>query len=341
MKIKREELREALEIVKPGLANKEIVEQGTSFAFLGDRVVTFNSEISVSHPIQGLNLTGAIKAEALYQFLNRTKAEEIEITVRDNEVEVRAGKARAGLVFETEIRLPIHEIGEAKKWHNIPDGLIDALRFCQPVASKDSSRPVLQCIHVHKSGRVEGADVHQIVRVKLGNKLPIETFLIPATSVKHLLRYDVKKFALGEGWVHFRTEAGTVFSARVFQGEFPDVDPILTIEKGRTVKFPASVLDALERAEVFAESSLSKDSEVMLRIDENGTITIRAENEQGWAEETLEAEEVENGKTITIRTSPEVLASSLRQTLTCVIGENKLRFEGETWEAVIAASVDE
>ena len=34
MEIKRTELKAALETVKPGLANKEIIQQSTSFAFM-------------------------------------------------------------------------------------------------------------------------------------------------------------------------------------------------------------------------------------------------------------------------------------------------------------------
>jgi len=39
MKINKKELKEALEIVKPGLANKEMIEQSTSFAFLKGKVI--------------------------------------------------------------------------------------------------------------------------------------------------------------------------------------------------------------------------------------------------------------------------------------------------------------
>jgi len=77
MNIQKEQLKKALETVKPGLAGKEIIEQSTSFAFMGDRVVTYNDEISISHPVEGLNLTGAIRAEELYQLLSKLKREEI------------------------------------------------------------------------------------------------------------------------------------------------------------------------------------------------------------------------------------------------------------------------
>ena len=49
------------------LANRELIEQSTSFAFMKNLVVTYNDEISITHPVEGLNLTGAIKADEFYK----------------------------------------------------------------------------------------------------------------------------------------------------------------------------------------------------------------------------------------------------------------------------------
>ncbi len=65
--ISKKKLQEALEIVKPGLSNNEIIEQTTSFAFIDGRVITYNDELSISCPVEELNVQGAVKAEELYQ----------------------------------------------------------------------------------------------------------------------------------------------------------------------------------------------------------------------------------------------------------------------------------
>ena len=75
MKINKAELQTALEKVKPGLASRELIEQSTSFAFMGDRVVTYNDEISISHPVAGVDINGAVKAQALYDFVSEVKKE--------------------------------------------------------------------------------------------------------------------------------------------------------------------------------------------------------------------------------------------------------------------------
>ena len=92
--MKKAELIKALEAVRPGLANKEMIEQSTSFAFMKDRVVTYNDEISISYPIQDLDLTGAIKAEELYAFLSKAKTEDIDVEITDAEIRLKAGRER-------------------------------------------------------------------------------------------------------------------------------------------------------------------------------------------------------------------------------------------------------
>src|SRR5690554_5571655 len=124
LQVKKAELQAALEKVKPGLADRELIEQATSFAFMNGRVVTYNDEISISHPVQDLDVEGAIKAEALYSFLNRVKQDIITIDVDDNQVKIKAGRSKAGLVLEKEVKLPVEEVGEIGKWMPLPEGFV-------------------------------------------------------------------------------------------------------------------------------------------------------------------------------------------------------------------------
>ncbi len=74
----RKDLLKALDEVKPGVATKEMVEQTTSFAFIGDRVATYNNEIGISAVVPGINtvMSGAIRAEEMYKLMNKIKKEE-------------------------------------------------------------------------------------------------------------------------------------------------------------------------------------------------------------------------------------------------------------------------
>ncbi len=113
----REDILEALEIVKPGLASKEHIEQSTCFAFKDGKVLTFNDEISVSHPVEGLNgLEGAIKADEFYQVLCKMKTNDVEIEANGSEFRLKAGKAKAGLTLQEKIKMPLEARVSGKKY---------------------------------------------------------------------------------------------------------------------------------------------------------------------------------------------------------------------------------
>ena len=86
MKINKSELLKALNIVKPGLASKDMLEQTTSFAFLNGRVITYNDELSLSCPLKEIEFEGAIQAAELYAFVSKIKKEEIDLEKKENEI---------------------------------------------------------------------------------------------------------------------------------------------------------------------------------------------------------------------------------------------------------------
>ena len=74
MKIKRAELLSTLTALRPGLASKEIIEQSTSFIFSDGRVVTYNDEVAVQHPVD-LDIIGAVQGKELFALLNKLKSQ--------------------------------------------------------------------------------------------------------------------------------------------------------------------------------------------------------------------------------------------------------------------------
>ncbi len=333
MKINKAELQTALEKVKPGLASKELIEQSTSFAFLGDRVVTYNDEISISHPIKGMEgMQGAITAKALYDFLSRVKQEEIDLSREKNQVVIKAGRSKAGLIFEQEVRLPIEEIGQIGKWKKLPEDFLPALSLCYPACSRDMSRPVLTCVNV-RGDKVEASDSYQIIQYQLKKKMP-GNFLIPASSVRELIKYDIQEISLGENWVHFRTLEGPIFSCRTVEGEFPDVERFLDIE-GDEFTFPGDMRESLNRANVFAKKETDASTIPTVKVKaKNGELILTAQNEYGWFEERLKTEHKDAKFSFSI--GIEFLISLFDRLKTCKISDKKIGFAGDSWTHVIA-----
>ncbi len=340
MKISKSALQNALERVKPGLANREMIEQATSFAFIGGRVVTYNDEISISHPVEGLDVTGAVKAQALYDFLNKIKKDEINIKWEENQVIIKAGKSKAGLIFESEIKLPLdEEIGEIGTWQEVPGDFIDGLKFCYPCASKDMSRPILTCVNVQGS-KIQASDSYQIISYVMDSAIISEKFLIPATAVKELVKYDITELSTGDSWVHFRTADGTVFSTRTINNDFPEVSKHMEIREGVDFTFPEDTNDILQRAQVFSkkENSPGDIPTVTVEIGEQ-KLLIKTQNESGWFEESGETEY--EGNTVKFTVGIDFMLALFSKLQTCVIGKDKIGFSGENWDHVVAILAEE
>lgn len=337
MKINKEELRKALEIVKPGLANKELIEQSTSFAFMNERVVTYNDEISISHPVDGLMIEGAVQAQELYQLLSKLKKDDVEITTEDNQIILKAStRSKAGLTLQQEVKLPLEEIGDQSAWKKLPEDFIRHINFAMGSCSRDASRPVLTCIHVNKDGRIESSDGYRITRCVLEENMPVKTFLIPATSAVTLVGLGPTKVAEGKGWVHFQTDAGTVMSCRVFEDEYPDISDFLEVE-GVEIKFPRTITEVLDRASVFSKRDHFLDEMLSITL-ENNRMKVSSKSESGWLEEEVNVRY--DDAPISFSIVPYLLKDILEEALTCIICENRLKFEGAGWTYVTILRMD-
>lgn len=334
MKIKKEELKEALAIVKPGLANKELIEQSTSFAFVNGRVVTYNDEVSISHPVKGLELTGAIKAEELYSLLGKLKEDEIEIEVTNKEIQITCGRTKAGLVLEEEIKLPLEEIGELTGWQDLPKDFIEGLSFVLPACGRDMSRAVLTCVHIVPVGGVEASDGFKVARYKLESKMPFEDdFLLPATAAKLIVTKNVKQIIKSEGWAHFLTEEGSIISCRILYDKFPDVHPHLSITDGVELTLPNSLEEVMDRARVFTSGMSDMDESVLITID-NNKLMVESKNSSGWFKEQVNMKYKD--KKIMFGVTPILFGKILNKNNTCKIGENKILFkEANKWEYML------
>ena len=338
MKINKTELQKALEIVKPGLANKEMIEHSTSFAFINGQVKTYNDEISLSHPVEGLEIEGAVQATELYQLLSKLKKDDIEITVESNQIIIKASaRSTAGLTLQQDIKLPLEEIGDVGKWKTLPEDFIRHVSFAVGSCSRDMSKPVLTCVHVNKDGKIEGSDGFRIARCTLEKGMPVKTFLLPAASAIQMVRLQPTKIAEGAGWIHFQTKAGTVMSCRVFEDEFPDVTAFLEVE-GIEVIFPRTILESLDRASVFSKRDHFLDEHITVVLEDN-RMKVKSKSLTGWFEEELNMKYTDDS--ISFDITPYLLRDILNETLTCIICEDRLKFEGGGWVYITTLKINE
>lgn len=334
MKINKQELIKALEVVKPGLANNEMIEQATSFAFMGGRVVTYNDEISISHPVKDLDLEGAVKADKLYKFLSKLKTDEIEGEVTDSEIKLTTKKSKVGLGLQVEIKMPLEEIGKIGKWKDLPEDFNTAIGFCIFSCSRDMSKPVLTCIHV-KTDQAESSDNFRGTIKKFKGELPF-SFLLPASTARELIRYPIKQIGRGKGWVHFRTASDTIFSCRIFEDNFPEMSHLFDI-KGKEIKLPKGLDETLDEAGVFSAKDHFLDDVVKVTMEDKKML-IHASDGNDWFDS--EARVRYDGPAVSFTIHTNFLKEICKVSSHCVFSENMMKFWGEDWEHVLSLSVD-
>lgn len=342
MEISKKQLQEALEIVKPGLAGKELIEQSTSFAFMNGTVKTYNDEISISHPVEGLELEGAILADNLYKFLGKIKEENLDLTVKGNEIILTTGKAVAGLSLMNEVKLPFdEELGQKGKWQELPEKFIENIAFVMTAAGTNLSQPLLTCVHVHKDGYVEASDGYKVARHMLASEMPINTFLIPAKSVVEVTKLDPKptRIATGKGWIHFRNKNKTIISCRILnQDTYKDLSSYLNV-KGIRITLPDNVSDILSRAVIFAKRDHILEEKVYITINKD-VLKMKASSPSGWfREETVMP--TFKGDPINFVITPYLLKGILAETGGCEVTNNRIKFEGTNWVFVSVLNTKE
>lgn len=319
----REVLTKALNAVKAGLADKDIIEHSTSFAFDMNMVMSYNDQVSVRCPIDlDLGGAGTVMAAPLLSFLGRVTGDEVEITEAEGELLLKCGRARAGIPLQ--VGVPEHVASmkiPRKGWQELPSKFLDAVRLCLFTAGKDMSKEILTNLHLDGS-HMESSDNYRITRAKVGKGLDVEDLLIPAAAAKHLPAFVPIEMVVSKSWVHFRNGDKAVLSCRLFAGEFPDVSPYLKT-KGAEIEFPEKLKDVLDRAGVFSVADFDNDRSVSITV-KKGKLSVRAEGQDGWFEEGIKAKDMED---LSFSIHPDFLAGILKHSVKATVSDSRIVFK--------------
>lgn len=321
MKYDRKKLLRSLDLIRPGVAGRETVEQSDSFVFLKDRIVSFNDEIAVVTPFE-TGITAAVEAKKFMAYLNRMPDDEISIKLTGNELRVGGKRRNSGFPIQTEIMLPVSEIEEPPdSWRILPDNFLSILDFVSASCSKKQNEPVANSVHIRRNV-AEATDRYRLTRVTFSRRVVANPILIPANTIRRLASYEVNEWAWGE-WVHFRNDEGTVYSVRRLAEDFPNVDTVLNkITRDVPIRFPKEIIDILHRSALFD----SIHGMVTLTFEPHRLI-VRAESESdGWFEEVTPANY--NGPELTFSVVNRVLTEIMKRDNIAYYCDGVLFFEG-------------
>lgn len=328
MKIVRKNLQEALQIVKPGLDSKELISQSSSFAFIDGRVITYNDEISISHPIEGINFEGAVKAEELYGLLTKLTSEEITLKIEDSEILINSGRVKAGLRLEGEVNLPTQETGS--KWNKLkdPKEFVEFLLLAAQTCSSDMSDPKMTCVSI-KGNTITGSDNHRLIQCTLADEVPTDDFLIPALSVFEVIKIKPISIQLQVDWVHFKNKSGTIFSCRRVNDSYVGselIEGVLKIKGKTVIEFPDKILEVMQRIAPFSKRNFIMDELIDIEI-KGGKASLKAttENTKSWIKEKFS---INSENDLAFKITPHLFVDILKKTKKCNLDSSmtKMKF---------------
>lgn len=347
MKTDRKKLISILTAVRPGIAKKEVIEQTTSFIFTGDRVMAYNDEVCVQHPLPAdVTLEGAVQAKELFALLNKLSTDEIELEISGNELLIKGGKTKSGIKLEVASSVPeiVKVLGNLDDWAPLPELFLKGIEFCLFSTGTDMTKPILTCVCI-ADNFVISSDNRRLTRFDMSDTEGVsdlglmagEQMLIPATSAQALKSYPVTEFTLTKGWLHFRTKDDAVFSCRDIEGLFPadKIHAILDRAEGELVKLPEGLAETLERAGIFSTADKKSGGVDHVKVSlTEGMLTVRGEGQVGWLEETSRVRY--KGPEITFDVSSDFLSAILAHSGDMRVGENLLKFEGANFAHVVS-----
>lgn len=330
MTVNRENLIQTLELVQPGLSPREIIEQSSCFAFSDGIVMTFNDELSCSMETN-LKFTGAVQAAPLLDLLRKLPETEVEVEDTKEELIIYGKRRSAGIRMEAEVTLPVENVERPKKWKDLHEEFLEAIKLVEQCVGADESLFALTCVHIHPKW-VEAMDNTQLARYRLTTGFS-EPMLVRGSSVKQVVELGVTQFSETETWVHFKSESGLVISCRRHLEEYRDCTPYLKIKNGHPLTLPKGLSEAADKADIFSKENSENVVTVTLRP---GKLRLEGKGVSGWYQESKKIKY--SGDTLEFIISPVLLQEIVRKHNECELTEDKLIVDGGKWKYVSCLS---
>jgi len=333
LKIKTNKLLKILRLLRPGLAQKAIIEQTKHFIFTGTNIITYNDEVCISYPFES-DFVYSVPADQFLKILSNIKDEEIDLAVKDESLNLKTKKTKAKFTTEVDNQAAetADEITNKKiRFRKLPEDFMEAIKLCVFSTSKDMSVDQIHLTGVYADGNnVVGSDDFRISHYEMKKELK-DSFLIPATSVSSLVSFEIEKYGLKDGWVYFKTKDGILFCSRLIDSDYPD--PLEFFDfKGMRVRLPEDLKEIVDNAAILAEGDFDVDKKINVRI-EDGKIKCKGESDVGWIETNTK---IKFKKSAEFTINPYFFSEVLNKTDTAVIGEDKILFQSDNFKHLIA-----
>lgn len=319
MKVNREELLNALKFAKLGTPTRgETLEQSNAFVFVGGNLITFDDEIMTRSPSPfEEDVEVAVLADEFLKLVEKFPDEELDITIKGEEIHLKGNKKDAGVTCFNEILLPYDAVpkpGKMTELHqDTPKMLQQAARTC----GNDVTQELTTVVHVSPD-MIEACDNWRMFRVNIPTGFN-EEGLLPASSIMKLNGLNLSAVSIVDGWAHFKTNENKVISIRCSKEKYHEgMDQLLNIGDAEQVNLPPNLSDVINRTIVMM--NVEDDPKIKVHLKE-GQLVLESRKESGWYKERKGIKY--SGKDIVFEVNPKFLMEILQRTRKVFISQKK------------------
>ena len=293
--IKRLHLLNTLALLQHGLANRPLFPDMLNYFFANDTISTYNGHRFILAPLK-TGFAGGVEAKSFKALIDKLEVNKLQLTLAGDRLAINIEQnIKAEFLFtpSKDMLKRVKGINMEKNWKPFPEDLKTGIILCSFAASHDLTKPELSGVCVTKDMLLAGDNLRTSKFIHTHKDLIEETFIIPADSAVILKQFQIEKFAVDKGWIHFLCKDGVYFAAILVNDKykfpvkrclslFPEKDIRLT-----SIPVHKELTTALERADVFLSDDHILDKWVALILDRTG-IQIKVEKSgKGFYDETI------------------------------------------------------
>jgi hypothetical protein len=328
MKIDRNDLREILEALRPGLNKKERVQQSCHFIFFKDKIATFNERLCIIHPFT-CEEEFSVKGEEFFRLINGIAEDTIDLTVIGNKIKVKTKTTNSVITSLSDDQKNVTDEIEIleksmENWKKLPKKFTEALSLCAFSAAPDLSMGVKSCVCI-KGDKAFSTDNFRGSLFELDKELK-EEIHIPSKAAIELAKYPITEYCFSGKWACFRTDDGLIFACSTIEGSFPyRMEEFFTELEGlSTIELPAELQQLVNEVVILASNDESNVGKLVSISLENNSLTVKASNELGFVEKTIDVDFEEDPLFIPINST--LLSQILNRSSEMYVGEERLYF---------------
>lgn len=281
-----ETVLDMLKRAKSGLAKNSHIEDRLRVVLTGDEARSYNGHTCITQPFQtGIN--ASIRVDDFIGILSRVKSKtftmepDVVDDVKYLTVKTEDGtSAGFNVTSQRSLMENAEDIQmEGLEWKRLPPSFLHGVELVKSAADRKTFES-LSCLCVKKIN-LACSDKVRISIFTLEEAM--DSFLMKAEAADELVNFEVTTYCRDEvnGWVHFKTDEGIIFSTKIVQAKFVDFYKFRKLgDKAPIVcEIPKKFKDTVRASAVMGD-----DVTITVKDDK---ITCKSKGNRGWVKKTL------------------------------------------------------